>query len=210
MVRSPDRERPPAAVPAWQRATDTGPARMLSVAAALGLASGLVACGAEEPAPQRIAAPIQTSFPAASAGGACVFLDYDAIEEALGARFDVAAASQSGQTATCVVQAERSELPDLALTITKTSVGADIFASDVVPDKGATTVKGLGLAAYQATTAPSKNSGAGLEVCWLTKDKRLISLRYTVAPGEEAPPKSFGGKMIALAKQVEATKPRQP
>ena len=178
--------------------------------AVLSIAAATSGCAPDDPARDTIAAPIRTNFPAATAGGACTLFDYGKIEKAIGTRFDVAAASQNGQTTTCVVQAEAAELPDLALTISKTTADADIFESDITPEKGATAVKGLGLAAYQAPVAPAKGSGAGLEICWLTKDKRLMSLRYTVAPDSPAPPKSMTAKLVTLAKQVEATKPKQP
>jgi hypothetical protein len=184
-------------------------AKAIRVSAALALAGGLVtACAKDEPAPERVAAPIRTSFPAATAGGACALFDYDAIEKAIGVRFDVSASSRSGQTDTCVVQPEQDPLPDLTLAISKTSADAEIFKDDVVPDKGATALKGLGLAAYQAPVAAAKGSGAGLEICWLAKDKRLMSLRLTPAVGAEPPGKAFATKLVGLAKQVEAGKPK--
>jgi hypothetical protein len=180
--------------------------RLACLGAALTLAAGAAGC-AEEPVPQRIAVPLRTSFPAATAGGACAYLDYGTIEKTIGVRFAISAASQSGQTSTCVVQPDQAELPDLALTITKTTADAEIFKSDVVPDKGATAVKGLGLAAYQAPVAATKSAGPGLEVCWLTKDKRLMSLRFTGIPDSPAPPKSLSAELVTLAKHVEAVKP---
>jgi hypothetical protein len=181
--------------------------RLACLGAALTLAAGGVAGCDDEPIPQRITAPLRTSFPASTAGGACVYLDYATIEKTIGVRFDISAASQSGQTTTCVVQPGQAELPDLALTITKTTADAEIFKSDVVPEKGATTVKGLGLAAYQTPVAATKTTGPGLEVCWLTKDKRLMSLRFTGIPDSPAPPKSMATQLVALAKRVEAVKP---
>ncbi|MEV0717088.1 hypothetical protein [Asanoa sp. NPDC050611] len=186
--------------------------RLACLGAAATLAAGALAGCAEDPPPQqRITAPLRTNFPAATAGGACVYFDYATIEKAIGVRFAISAASQSGQTTTCVVQPVQADLPDLALTISKTTADAEIFKSDVVPDKGATTVKGLGLAAYQSPVAATKTTGPGLEVCWLTKDKRLMSLRFTGVPDSPAPPKSFGPQLVALAKHVEAAKPpRKP
>ena len=134
--------------------------RLVCLGAALTLAGGVAGC-ADEPAPEQAPPPVRADFPAATAGGACVFFDYETIEKAIGVRFGISAASHSGQTTTCVVQPERGELPDLALTISKTSVDAAVFKDDVVPDKGATTVKGLGLAAYQAPVAATDYRRAG-------------------------------------------------
>jgi hypothetical protein len=181
--------------------------RAVTLACTMTLAATAAAGCAEDPPPQRITAPLRTSFPAATAGGACVFFDYATIEKAIGVRFNIAAASQSGQTTTCVVQPDKADLPDLALTITKTTADAEIFQSDVVPEKGATTLKGLGLAAYQAPVVATKATGPGLEVCWLTKDKRLMSLRFTGIPDSPAPPKTLGPQLVALAKKVETAKP---
>ena len=181
-------------------------ARLVCLGAALTLAGAAAGCSGD-PAPERITTPVRINYPAATAGGACVLFDYEAIKKAIGAEFDVAAASQSGQTTTCVVQSDQADLPDLTLTISKTSADADVFKSDVVPDEGATAIKGLGLAAYQVPVAAAKDAGAGLEICWLTKDKRLMSLRFTGALDAPAPPKALAGKLVALAKQVETIKP---
>lgn len=181
--------------------------RLLCLGAALTLAGGAAGC-ADDPAPARqVLPPVRTDFPAATAGGACVFFDYATIEKAIGVRFGISAASQSGQTTTCVVQPDEGDLPDLTLTITKTTADATVFKDEVVPDKGAAAVKGLGLAAYQAPFAATKTAGPGLEICWLTKDKRLMSLRFTGLLDAPAPPKTFGPQLVALAKQVEAAKP---
>jgi hypothetical protein len=185
-------------------------ARLLFLGAALTLAAAAAGCS-EDPPPARVPTPVTINYPAKTAGGACVLFDYETIKKVIGAEFDVAAASQSGQTTTCVVQSEQASLPDLTLTISKTSADADIFKSDVIPDKGATAIKGLGLAAYQAPVAAAKDAGAGLEICWLTKDKRLMSLRFTGALDSPAPPKELAGKLVTLAKQVETIKPpKQP
>ncbi|GIF77353.1 hypothetical protein Asi02nite_68710 [Asanoa siamensis] len=183
----------------------------LAATATLTATLGMAACADDDPAPQRITSPVRTNFPAAMAGGACVYFDYAAIEKAIGVRFGISAASKSGDTTTCVVQPQDGgDLPDLALTISKTTADAEIFKSDVVPDKGATAVKGLGLAAYQSPIAATDKTGPGLEVCWLTKDKRLMSLRFTSIADSPAPPKTLGPQLVTLAKQVESTKPPKP
>ncbi|SNT33250.1 hypothetical protein SAMN05421812_104548 [Asanoa hainanensis] len=180
--------------------------RLVCLGAALSLVGAVAGCG-DEPVPQQTLPPVRADFPAATAGGACVYFDYEAIEKAIGVRFGISAASRSGETTTCVVQPEQGELPDLALTISKTTADAAVFKEDVVPDKGATAVKGLGLAAYQAPFAATETAGPGLELCWLTKDKRLMSLRFTDLLDAPAPAKELGPQMVALAKQVESVKP---
>lgn len=63
-------------------------------------------CAAErEPVAVPPPAPIAADVAAASSGGACRLLDFAVIEEHLKVRFDVAAASQRGDTHTCVVRA---------------------------------------------------------------------------------------------------------
>jgi hypothetical protein len=149
-------------------------------------------------------APIVTDWPASASGGACQLLDYPVIEQAIGIRFDVAAATKQEKTYTCVVQAKAASRPDLALSVTATSVDASIFADEVVP-KGAKTVKGLGKAAYRVTLAPAKGRGAGVEVGWLSGDGRLLSLRYTFATGhDKAAADTFAPKLIVLAKKIDS------
>jgi hypothetical protein len=140
--------------------------------------------------PPRTVAPLATQWPAAVSGGACQLLDYDGIADALGVRFDVAAASRQGDTYTCVVQNSKASRPDLALAVTKTTADAAIFRDTMVP-KGAQSVKGLGKAAYQARVA-----GPGVEVGWLSGDNRLITLRFT---GQDL----AAGKLLTLAKAVD-------
>lgn len=175
-----------------------------------GLGAGMLAllagCGSEAvatipPAP----APAVETFPAAAAGGACELLDYGVIEEVLGAGFDVAAASRHKETQTCVVQAEGAARPDLLLSVTPTTADAAIFADEVAPE-GATTVKGLGKAAYRVTRAAVRGSGPGVEVGWLTGDKakRLITLRFTFAAGQaKSKADALAPKLVNLAKMVD-------
>ncbi|MEJ3743515.1 hypothetical protein WEI85_09530 [Actinomycetes bacterium KLBMP 9797] len=154
--------------------------------------------GANTPPP----APAIATFPAAAAGGACALLDYDAIAAALGVRFDVAAASRYDKTSACVVQAEGAARPDLMLSVVPSSADATMLAKDIAPD-GATTVKGLGKAAYRATRSAAKGSGPVAEVAWLTADKKLLTLRYTLPAGEpKAAADALAGKLVTLAKQL--------
>jgi hypothetical protein len=154
-------------------------------------AGGCTRAAADPPTPP---APVATQWPASVAGGACQLLDYDAIADALGVRFDVAAASRQGQTYTCVVQNSKASRPDLMLAVTETPADPAIFRSTMVP-KGAQAQTGLGKAAYRARVA-----GDGVEVGWLSGDKRLITLRYTAAPGGKAVAIEA---LVALAKEVD-------
>lgn len=174
------------------------------VGAGLLLMAAAAGCGDEAeakapPAP----APVLATFPAASAGGVCGLLDFDAIEEALGTRFDVAAASKHKDTDTCMVQANGAPRPDLMLSVTETAADTATFSSEVAPD-GAKSVKGLGKAAYRTTRAASGKNGPGAEVGWLTGDKRLITLRYTcVADEPKATAEELSVKLVELAKVVD-------
>jgi hypothetical protein len=167
------------------------------------LAAG-AGCGDEAgakapPAP----APVVATLPAASAGGVCGLLDYEAIEGALGTRFDVAAASTHKDTATCMVQANGAPRPDLMLSVTETAADAATFTSEVAPD-GAKSVKGLGKAAYRTARAASGKAGPTAEVGWLTADKRLITLRYTCVSDEpKATAEELSVKLVELAKAVD-------
>ncbi|MEH1128818.1 hypothetical protein [Micromonospora sp. CPCC 206061] len=148
-------------------------------------------------------APAVATFPAASAGGVCGLLDYGAIEEVLGTRFDVAAASAHKDTATCVVQANGAPHPDLMLSVTETAADAATFTSEIAPD-GAKTVKGLGKAAYRTARTAAGKTGPTAEVGWLTGDKRLITLRYTCVRDEpKATAEELSVKLVELAKAVE-------
>jgi hypothetical protein len=148
-------------------------------------------------------APVVASFPAASAGGVCGLLDYAAIEEVLGTRFDVAAASTHKDTDTCMVQANGAPRPDLMLSVTETAADAATFTSEVAPD-GAKAVKGLGKAAYRTSRAATGKAGPTAEVGWLTGDKRLITLRYTCVSDEpKATAEELSVKLIELAKAVD-------
>ncbi|MFK3980399.1 hypothetical protein ACI2K4_08465 [Micromonospora sp. NPDC050397] len=176
--------------------------RLLLIGAGLLALSG---CG--EPTAETRSEPLPippvVKLPAAAAGGVCRLLDYPAIEKAVGTTFDVSAATTQGKTNTCVLQSEQASLPDLALAVTPTTADASVFG-DEAPD-GGQSVKGLGKAAYRVTLAPGKDHGAGVEVCWLSSDGQMISLRYTLPAGEGKPAAdALAGKLVTLAKQVDA------
>jgi hypothetical protein len=175
-----------------------GAGLMVSVAA-------LGGCAAEIGGPPPVLPPVTVpQLPAAVAGGACELLDYPTIEQQLGVRFDVAAASRVGDTYTCVVQAQGATRPDLVLAVSeKTPADASVFTDDLTPE-GAKTVKGLGKAAYRVTLAARKGGGAAVEVGWLTGDKRLITLRYTLAEGKGEPEADkLASRVVALAKTLD-------
>jgi hypothetical protein len=182
----------------------------LAVVAVLGATAGGVAGCAAEGGPAGTfprPVPVRTTYPAAAAGGACQLLDYAVIRKILGAQFDLAAASRSGGTSTCVVQAGGVSRPDLSLSVTKTTADATIYEKEAVPD-GSTAVKGLGQAAYQIPVAPVKGAGAGVEVGWLSKDGRIMTLCYTLAAGKgTATAVKALPKLVALAKAVDAVHP---
>jgi hypothetical protein len=143
--------------------------------------------------------------PAAMAGGACQLLDYDTVEQMLGMTFEVAAGGQQDATHTCVLQQTGTSVPDLALAVTPSNADPTIFRSTVAP-KGSAVINGLGRAGYQAGVAPPADSGrgAGVEVGWLSGNKRILVLRATLTP--EATPETaqeLGPKLVELAKKVD-------
>ncbi|MFC6017173.1 hypothetical protein ACFP2T_13275 [Plantactinospora solaniradicis] len=165
----------------------------------------LSGCG-EDPAPAPLGpAPKVVRLPASAAGGACQLLEYKVVEQAIGTQFEVSAASRHGKTDTCVLRAEADPRPELALSVTPTTADAAIFADEVVPS-GGKSVKGLGKAAYQSAVAAAKGSGVGVEIGWLTGDKRLASLRYTFPTGEDrATADALAPKLVALAKKIDTS-----
>jgi hypothetical protein len=176
-------------------------ARLWLIGAGLLVVSG---CGdGAAPGGPALPAPVVVDLPASAAGGACALLDYSVIEQAIGVRFDVSAASQVRQTSTCVVRSEKVERPDLTLSVTATSADASVFKSDVMPS-GSQSVSGLGKVAYRLTESPKKGSGPAVEIGWLSGDGRLIILRYVLAAGPDRDAAdAVAGKLITLAKKIE-------
>lgn len=126
-----------------------------------------------------------TQLPLSAAGGPCELLGYPTIEQHLRVRFDVAVATRVDDATTCVVQSRSAAHPDLVLSVTdSTAADAEIFASELLP-AGAKPVNGLGRAAYQLTVAPGGGHAAA-EVGWLATDTRVMTLRYTLANGQDA------------------------
>ncbi|MFI7605351.1 hypothetical protein ACIBTV_09510 [Micromonospora sp. NPDC049366] len=169
-----------------------------------GLAVMAVSGCAAEPEPVAVPppAPIAVDVAAASSGGACRLLDFAVIEEHLKVRFDVAAASQRGETHTCVVRAGDAILPELTLAVTKASVDKTTFSADVVPDS-ASKVSGLGQQAYRRTVAASAGHGPVAEVGWLTAEGRLATLEWTSPRGTaKTAVDKVAGELAALGKKV--------
>lgn len=165
-------------------------------------------CSREAGATAPPAAPVVATYPAAAAGGACGVLDYETIHRALGVRFDIAAASRHEQTSTCVVQAKDAARPDLMLSITGTGADATVLSEDIAPD-GAKTVRGLGKAAYRAIRPATKGAGPAAEVAWLTGDKKLVTLSYTLPAGQpEAAADASVEKLLTLAKALAKALPK--
>ncbi|MCI4064914.1 hypothetical protein MRQ36_21015 [Micromonospora sp. R77] len=172
----------------------------LAVAAVL-LTTG---CATENP-PVAVpaAGPVTVEAAAASSGGACRLLDFTVIARQTGARFDVAAASDSGDTHTCVVRSERSLLPELTLTVTDTSIDKSTFTLDVLP-KGAKKVTRLGQVAYRRTLPKTGKLGPAAEVGWLATEGRLTTLRWTSPrAADTAQAEEMAGRLIALAKTLD-------
>jgi hypothetical protein len=175
--------------------------RIVGAGVAVLLATG---CGAEAQQPVAVPppAPVVVDVAAASSGGACRLLDFGVIEQHTGFRFDVAAASETGDSHTCVARAEQATLPELALTVTETSIDAATFTADVVPEKAAK-VTGLGQKAYRRTTSAKGALGPVAEVGWLAEG-HLATLRYTAPPDTaKSDADKLTDALITLAKQLD-------
>jgi hypothetical protein len=175
--------------------------------------AGLLAvAGCTAPAPEPASIPEASPLvlpvePAAAAGGACRLLDFSVIAQTTGARFTVAVATRNGKTQTCVLQTHADSRPDLSLSVTPTTADAEVFTESMVP-KGAQRVAKLGQAAYRITTSPGGDHGAGVEVGWLSGDRRLIYLRYTFAAGQSRPvAEALAPKLIALGRKIDSRRP---
>jgi hypothetical protein len=150
--------------------------------------------------------PVQTEPPAAAtAGGACLLLDFGVINAALGSSFNVAAAADSSETYTCDVQATTATYPDLTLTVTATDLLPLDFTATVAP-AGSTPVQKLGKIGYVLRVAATTKLGPAVEVGWLSGNDRLIIMRYTFAKSAStAAATALKTKMITLAHAVDGT-----
>ncbi|MFJ8577700.1 hypothetical protein [Micromonospora sp. NPDC093277] len=176
-------------------------ARIWLAASAILLTAG---CAAEAtPVALPAAAPKPVEAAAASSGGACRLLDFGVIAKHTGARFDVAASVERGDTHTCVLRAEAALLPELTLSVTETSIDTSGFTQDVLP-RGATKVTKLGKVAYRHHLPKTGKVGPVAEVSWLATEGRLATLRWTCPNGTDtAEAEKMTGKLVNLAKAVD-------
>ncbi|MEU7874190.1 hypothetical protein [Dactylosporangium sp. NPDC049140] len=146
----------------------------------------------------------QTSTaPAAAAGGACQLLDFRMVNAKLGLNLSVAAGASMDNSFSCVLQSAAGSYPDLVLSVSTTTIGADVFGSDVQP-KDAQAVTGLGLVGYQMPTPAADKAGPGVEVGWLAGNKRIIKLSLRLAPGAgDDQAQAALPKMVELAKLID-------
>jgi len=145
----------------------------------------------------------RSTAPASASGGACQLLDFATVNAKLGLDLSVAAAATQDNTFTCVLQVHGASYPDLVLSVTTTTIDADVFGTIVAPKDG-TAVPGLGVAAYQLPTPAVDKAGPGAEVGWLAGNKRIIELSLRLAPGtadEKAAEAAV--KLIELAKLID-------
>lgn len=143
--------------------------------------------------------------PAALAGGACLLLDYNVINQSLGTAFSVAASADKDDTFTCVVQSAQASYPDLTLAITATDLAVSDFQSDVVP-KGAKAISKLGRIGYEIQRPAADGVGPTLEVGWLSGNARLIVLRYaTAANASSKDVAALAAELVTLARVVDGT-----
>ena len=191
----------PSLVPGWRRPAF---AALVVLAAAAGCRATPAAAPAQSHRPAPALSPSPSAPPPAAAlsGGACLLLDYQEINSALGTEFDVAAAASKSGTYTCVIQGG-DEYPDLTLSITSTTLTATDFKSDVQPS-GSKPVSSLGKVGYSSLSKAASGTGPGIEVGWLSGNDRLIVMRYTAAVGATVPISLTSG-MVALARKVDAT-----
>jgi hypothetical protein len=144
-----------------------------------------------------------STAPAAAAGGACQLLDFRMVNAKLGLDLSVAAGATQDNSFSCVLQTSAASYPDLVLSVSATTIDADVFGSMIQP-KDAVAVPGLGVVGYQMPTPAADKAGPGVEVGWLAGNKRIIELSLRLAPGTpdskaaEAMP-----KLVELAKLID-------
>jgi hypothetical protein len=143
--------------------------------------------------------------PAASAGGACVLWTYRIVERRIGVHFDVAASGHVDDTSTCVLQTAGAHRPDLLLSVVERSAADPaLFAADLVPAH-AKRVEGLGRAAYRLVSKAAGDHGPVVEVGWLSRDRQVITVRFTFARGaSKAEATAMGTRLTSLARKLDA------
>ena len=179
--------------------------RSLVLGAALLLA--LAGCEKRDEGASAAPPPVQVvQQSAASAGGACILWDYAFIKEKIGVAFSVAASGQVDDTSTCVVQTAAGDYPDLVLSVVEsTKATSGQFLQDLKPSK-ASTLKGLGKAAYRLYTPAAAGRGPIIEIGWLSEAKQLQTLRFTFArDATAAAVTGMTPKLTALARAMDTT-----
>jgi hypothetical protein len=175
------------------------------VALALTTVTGCARSGAH-PRAAAASTPTPPRPPAADAGGACYLLEYEVVEQVVGTSFDVAAASQAGDTFVCVLQQAKSgSYPDLTLAVSPTDANPAVFTATVSP-KGAAPVPDLGKIGYSASVPAAADTGPAVEVGWLSGNNRLLVLRYHCPRSATAD--DIGGltpKLVVLARKIDQT-----
>jgi hypothetical protein len=147
--------------------------------------------------------PSAQPTPAAAAGGSCQLLDYETVRQATGTQFAVAASTADGNAQSCALQGLYADYPDLVLSVAPTKADAKTFGK--AAPTTASTVTGLGQAAYSRPLGADGAAGPGVEVDWLGKNAKLLTLSYTFpASTSPATAKALTAKLVALAKQIEA------
>jgi hypothetical protein len=146
--------------------------------------------------------------PMTAEGRACQAIQLEAVQAALGVRFDFATGARVAETYTCVLANEGQPYPDLTLAMSETPASALVFRTSLTPS-GATQVADLGRGAYQLAVAPATAgdgtaSGPGVEIGWLSAAPRLVTLRYTWAAGAtEADVATLTQPLLGLAISIE-------
>ncbi|ASW54150.1 hypothetical protein [Plantactinospora sp. KBS50] len=165
----------------------------------------LAGCGNDGSAePAAVPPPTTVNMPAASAGGACELLDFASAAKAVGVSFDVSGATEVNGTQSCVLRSQQAQAPDLTLSISKTKADVAIFKQEAVP-RGGTSLSGLGRAAYRSVSAPAKGKAATAEVGWLSKDGRLVTVRYSGAPEDDQDSaEELVPGLVELAKKIDS------
>lgn len=173
--------------------------RVLLLSAVLLSGTLLTACDDAGASP-----PVKTSTaPAAAAGGACQLLDFGMVNAKLGLNLSVAEGATLDNTFSCVLQTATASYPDLVLSVSATTIDADVFGSMIQP-KEATPVQGLGVVGYQMPTPAADKAGPGVEVGWLAGNKRIIELSLRFAPGTpDATATAAVPKVVELAKLID-------
>jgi hypothetical protein len=178
---------------------------MLAVLALLFTVTGCTGAAAGPPRtpPSAHPAPSFLPEPAEAAGGACQLVDFAQVTSTVGVEFAVSAASNSGDTYTCVLRRVETDLPDLSLSVTPTLADPTVFSKTVAP-KGAAPVTGLGKVGYSRTVPAAGGAGPVAEIGWLSGNQRLMMLRYRT-PAGTAPDDAAAllPKLVALAKQID-------